>query len=205
MSRRQLHLTLLLVTTVSLVAVVAGLTHWNPLLADSEKHRSSNTSPVVQNAIDKVRQGENIFRFDTFGDQVFWGDTLKLHQAIEGAKLGGVGPGVSPKTALAVGLKIDIKALPRSLVEQLKRGEVNLDDPAVTLALLKLNSVVGLTGFFEPSGKLRLHRSATRRMGKSRLEYRSNCGARSQSQTICRSTEHGPSNGKTSIEQLGSW
>ena len=155
MSRRQLHLTLLLVTTVSLVAVVAGLTHWNPLLADSEKHRSSNTSPVVQNAIDKVRQGENIFRFDTFGDQVFWGDTLKLHQAIEGAKLGGVGPGVSPKTALAVGLKIDIKALPRSLVEQLKRGEVNLDDPAVTLALLKLNSVVGLTGFFEPSGKLK--------------------------------------------------
>jgi len=67
-------------------------------------------NPAVQNAVDKVQQGEQIFRFDTFGDQAFWGDTIKLHQAIEGAKLGGVGPGVSPKTALAVGLKVDVDA-----------------------------------------------------------------------------------------------
>jgi hypothetical protein len=93
-------------------------------------------------------EGRRTFRFDTFGDEAFWGGALKLHQAIAGAKLGGVGPGVSPKTALAVGLKVDVDALPESLQRDLRRGRVNLDDPATTLALLRLNSVVGLTGFF---------------------------------------------------------
>jgi hypothetical protein len=74
----------------------------------------------------------------------FWGDTLKLHQAIEGTKFGGVGPGLSPRAALAVGLTVDVDALPESIIGQLKQGKVNLDDPAVTLALLKLNSVVGV-------------------------------------------------------------
>src|SRR6266849_2714814 len=122
----------------------------------SARAGSENThrNPVVENATQKVLQGEQIFRFDTFGDEAFWGDTLKLHQAIEGAKLGGVGPGVSPKTALAVGLKVDVDALPRALVDQLKAGAVNLDDPAITLALLKLNAVVGLTGIFDNDGKL---------------------------------------------------
>jgi mono/diheme cytochrome c family protein len=100
-------------------------------------------------------QGRHTFRFDTFGDEAFWGDTLGLHKAIEGAQLGGVGPGVSPKTALAVGLKVDVDALPASLVTALKNGQVNLDDPATTLALLKLNAVVGLTGFFNNQGTLR--------------------------------------------------
>jgi hypothetical protein len=99
-------------------------------------------------------QGQESFRFDTFGDEAFWGDTLKLHQAIEGAKLGGVGPGVSPATALAVGLKVDVDALPSNLLAELKQGKVNLNSPSTTLALLKLNSVVGLTGFFNQSGTL---------------------------------------------------
>jgi hypothetical protein len=97
---------------------------------------------------------EKTFRFDTFGSESFWGDTLKLHQAIAGAGNGGVGPGVSPKTALAVGLKVDVDALPKDLIEALKAGKVNLDDPATTLALLKLNSVVGVTGFFDKQGKI---------------------------------------------------
>ena len=59
-----------------------------------------------------AQQGKNIFRNDTFGDQDFWGGTLQLHKAIEGAQHGGVGPGVSPATALAVGLKVDQDALP---------------------------------------------------------------------------------------------
>src|SRR6185503_5246309 len=100
------------------------------------------------------KQGKQIFRFDTFGDEVFWGDTLKLHKAIAGAKLGGVGPGVSPKTALAVGLKVDMDALPEALVNQVKEGKVNLDDPATTLALLNLNAVVGVTGRFNDGGSL---------------------------------------------------
>jgi mono/diheme cytochrome c family protein len=100
-------------------------------------------------------QGRRTFRYDTFGDEAFWGDTLGLHKAIEGARLGGVGPGVSPKTALAVGLKVDVDALPPSLITALKNGQVNLDDSATTLALLKLNAVVGVTGFFNQQGTLR--------------------------------------------------
>lgn len=101
-----------------------------------------------------VARGKQIFRYDTFGDQDFWGGALKLHQAIEGSKFGGVGPGVSPATALAVGLKVDVQALPTTLQSQLKNGQVNLNDPAVTLALLQLNAVVGVTGFFNPDGSL---------------------------------------------------
>lgn len=99
-------------------------------------------------------QGRQIFRYDTFGDQAFWGGQLRLHQAIEGEKFGGVGPGVSPATALAVGLKVDVEALPASLKDALKAGQVNLNDPAVTLALLKLRAVVGVTGFFNADGSL---------------------------------------------------
>src|SRR5215472_12561227 len=95
-----------------------------------------------------VNEGRQIFRFDTFGDEGYWGDTLGLHKAIEGGALGGVGPGVSPKLALAVGLKVDVDALPESLIQDLQAGRVNLDSPATTVALLKLNAVVGVTGFF---------------------------------------------------------
>ena len=98
--------------------------------------------------------GRQIFRFDTFGDEDFWGGQLKLHQAIEGEKFGGVGPGVSPATALSVGLKVDAEALPSSLKSKLKKGQVDLNDPAITLALLKLNAVLGVTGFFNPDGSL---------------------------------------------------
>ena len=101
-----------------------------------------------------INDGREIFRYDTFGDEAFWGDTLKLHQAIAGASHGGVGPGVSPKTALAVGLKVDADALPPAVVAGVKSGAVNLDDPATTLALLQLNAVVGVTGRFDNSGKM---------------------------------------------------
>lgn len=103
---------------------------------------------------DLVAEGKQIFRFDTFGDEDFWGGTLQLHQAIQGEQFGGVGPGVSPATALAVGLKVDVNALPRSLQRQLRRGQVDLDDPAVTLALLKLDAVLGVKGFFNRDGSL---------------------------------------------------
>lgn len=120
----------------------------------SGNQSQSLQDPVQQNAVQLVNQGRQTFRFDTFGDESFWGGTLMLHQAIEGAKLGGVGPGVSPKTALAVGLKVDVDALPANLLAALSHGQVNLDDPATTLALLKLNAVVGVTGFFNSSGTL---------------------------------------------------
>jgi hypothetical protein len=115
---------------------------------------SKGKDPTAANALVKVTKGLQVFRFDTFGDEAFWGGTLKLHQAIEGMTLGGVGPGVSPRAALSVGLKVDIDALPSAVREQLLHGAVNLDSPATTLALLKTNAIVGVTGFFNSSGTL---------------------------------------------------
>jgi hypothetical protein len=95
-----------------------------------------------------LARGRQIFRFDTFGDQTFWGGALQLHRAIAGSKNGGVGPGVSPKTALSVGLKVDAARIPKGVASAIKAGKVNLNDPKVTLTLLKLNAVVGVRGFF---------------------------------------------------------
>jgi hypothetical protein len=99
----------------------------------------------------ELARGRQIFRFDTFGDQAFWGGALQLHRALAGQKNGGVGPGVSPKTALQVGLKVDATRIPKRVAAAIKAGKVNLDDPKVTLALLKLNAVVGVRGFFRGS------------------------------------------------------
>jgi hypothetical protein len=99
-------------------------------------------------ALELVREGRKTFRFDTFGDEEFWGGKLQLHRAIEGARLGGVGPGISPRLALSLGLKVDVEALPGAIVRALQTKQVNLDDPATTLVLLKANAVVGLKGFF---------------------------------------------------------
>src|SRR5687767_9187188 len=116
--------------------------------AAREKLRNFDAQ-IVANANKLLEEGRNTFRFDTFGDEAFWGGALQLHQAIKGATLGGVGPGISPVTALSLGLKVDVDALPQPLINQLKQGKVNLDDPATTVALLKLDAVVGLKGFFD--------------------------------------------------------
>jgi hypothetical protein len=109
---------------------------------------------IAENAQRMLEEGRQTFRYDTFGDEAFWGGTLKLHQAIAGEALGGVGTGVSPNMALQVGLKVDMDALPAELVEQVQAGEVDLDDPATTLELLQINAVVGVTGFFDDAGTL---------------------------------------------------
>ena len=69
---------------------------------------------LLQSAANLVDEGRKIFRFDTFGNESFWGDSLRLHEAIAGINHGGVGDGVSPRVALSVGLKVDVDALPRS-------------------------------------------------------------------------------------------
>jgi hypothetical protein len=121
----------------------------------SKKELSQNDRLISAHAQSMMDEGRQTFRFDTFGSEAFFGDALQLHRAIAGEKNGGVGAGVSPKTALAVGLKVDADALPASLVAQIKAGKVDLDDPATTLALLKLNAVVGVTGQFDGAGKIR--------------------------------------------------
>ena len=110
---------------------------------------------IANHAQAMINEGRRTFRYDTFGSEAFWGDALQLHRAIVGAAEGGVGPGVSPKTALSVGLKVDADALPSALKKQLAAGKVNLDDPATTIALLKLNSVVGVTAFTNPDGSVK--------------------------------------------------
>jgi hypothetical protein len=87
------------------------------------------TEPTDQ----QLAEGQQIFRFDTFGDETFWTDTLRIHEVIQSA--------VSPLTALGVGLKVDADALPPGTLET-----ADLNDPATTIALLKLNAVVGLQG-----------------------------------------------------------
>jgi hypothetical protein len=102
-----------------------------------------------------IEEGRKIFRFDTFGDEAFWGDQLQLHKAVAGAKFGGVGPGLSPAKALELGLKVDSEMVPADVAAGIKAGKVDLNDPANTLALLKANAVVGVTAFAGPDGNVR--------------------------------------------------
>jgi hypothetical protein len=93
-----------------------------------------------------VAQGKTVFRFDTFGDETFWTDTLRLHEVIRTA--------VSPRTALSVGLKVDADTLPAQVKADLQAGSINLDDPAVTVTLLKLGAVVGVIGEVDANNNL---------------------------------------------------
>ncbi|MGH9458428.1 MAG: hypothetical protein ACRD2J_12425 [Thermoanaerobaculia bacterium] len=110
---------------------------------------------IESNAHEMLTEGREIFRHDTFGSEAFWGDRLRLHQAIAGEANGGVGPGLTPVAALGVGLKVATEALPAPLIQQISRGEVDLEDPATTLALLQLDAVVGVEGFFNADGSIR--------------------------------------------------
>jgi len=134
----------------ALLFLVAG--HLDPAAepVPDRDHRDT----VFQDALRMLREGRQTFRFDTFGDEEFWGGTLRLHEAIAGAAHGGVGPGLSPVDALAAGLKVDQEALSRGLLNLIKRGRVDLNDPAVTLELLRRDAVVGVTGFFDTEDRL---------------------------------------------------
>src|SRR5215208_3567227 len=111
------------------------------LQAKKQKIRSFDDQ-IGANAQQMIDDGRQTFRFDTFGDEAFWGDMLKLHQAIEGASFGGTGPGLTPSAALGLGLKVDLDALPKQLEKDLEKGRVDLNSPATTLALLKLDAVL---------------------------------------------------------------
>src|ERR1044071_615725 len=144
----------LAVTLLALIGIALLLVS-NSRAQDGSKKIKAFDDQINDNAEQMIEEGRDTFRNDTFGDEEFWGDLLRLHTAISGAQLGGVGPGVSPKTALSVGLKVDSDALPKSLTKLLKKGKVNLDEPATTLALLQLDVVVGVKGFFNQDGSLR--------------------------------------------------
>jgi mono/diheme cytochrome c family protein len=92
-----------------------------------------------------LREGREIFRFDTFGDEQLWTDVLRIHEVL---------PSLSPVTALAVGLKVDADALPPQVVDAIQAGDVDLTNPEVTLDLLSLDAVVGVKGSFDDTGRL---------------------------------------------------
>jgi mono/diheme cytochrome c family protein len=94
---------------------------------------------------EKSRAGQDIFRFETFGDEQLWTDVLRMHEVLAT---------VSPATALAVGLKVDADALPEEIIAALQAGQIDLNDPAVTTELLRLNSVVGVVGRVDEDGRL---------------------------------------------------
>jgi hypothetical protein len=116
--------------------------------------RSSNEESLSSDKKSLVDEGKQIFRFDTYGDEDFWSGLLHIDKAIAGADNGGFGAGVSPKTALAVGLKVDAQALPPEVIAGIQSGKISLDDPATTIALIKLNAVVGVKGNFDANDKL---------------------------------------------------
>jgi len=115
----------------------------------------SGFSPVTQaeqtgsgsghNGEQALRDGQAVFRFDTFGDEQLWTNVLRMHDVIST---------VDPATALAVGLKVDVEALPPEIIAALQAGQVDLTDPAVTIELLRLNAVVGVKGTVNETGQL---------------------------------------------------
>ena len=92
-----------------------------------------------------LNNGRDIFRFDTFGDEQLWTDTLQLHTAVQG---------LTPAAALDAGLKVDSTALPREVIRAIEAGDVNLNDPSVTALLLSLDAVVGVRARVSTSGTI---------------------------------------------------
>ena len=115
----------------------------------AQQGRTSFDEQTDANVKRLYEEGQRVFRNDTFGSEAFWGDKLQLHRAILGDKQGGVGPGLSPREALKLGLKVDQGEMPEAAIEMVKRASLDLDKPETTLALLKANAVVGVTGIFK--------------------------------------------------------
>jgi hypothetical protein len=143
-----------LLVMFSLAAATAFWT-WSVTLADgrgqfdsprqSAPQRLTELDDNIDSHANRLRRdGREIFRFDTFGSEAFWGNRLRLHHAIAGARFGGVGPGLSPAMALGLGLKVDSEQLPSSVHSALRAGKVDLNDPANTLTLLLADAVVGV-------------------------------------------------------------
>src|SRR5262245_19964986 len=99
--------------------------------------RQLGAAGVAESREARLEEGKDIFRYDTFGDEQLWTDVLRMHDVI---------PAIDPVTALGVGLKVDVDALPPPIIDALRRGQVNLTDPAVTIELLRQNAVVGVKG-----------------------------------------------------------
>ena len=148
---RPVKIAIAVATLVLLVASCARLTKGVPTdpAVKTQQGRSSFDEETDSYMKRLYEEGQKIFRNDTFGSEAFWGDQLQLHRAILGEAQGGVGPGISPRAALKLGLKVDQGEMPEAAVEMIKKASLDLDKPETTLALLKANAVVGVTGVFK--------------------------------------------------------
>ena len=113
------------------LAAACGTDDESTGLTEAKLTAAANMSPSI------VAEGRQIFRFDTFGNETFWSDTAALHVKVND---------LSPQAALLTGLKVDVDALPAAVVQQLRDGDVDLTDPAVTRLLLSVDAVVGVKG-----------------------------------------------------------
>jgi hypothetical protein len=120
----------------------------NPAV-EAEEKRFGHDARIDAHAAELLREGRDIFRYDTFGSEDFWGGQLRLHEAILGLEQGGVGPGLTPKQALQLGLKVDAGQLPEILARAIREASVSLEEPETTVALLRANSVVGVKAVVE--------------------------------------------------------
>lgn len=103
-----------------------------------------------------LKEGKKIFRHDTFGDETFWSDTLRLHEFVAGDKFGGKGLGLTPMQALELGLKVDKRKLTPVVVAAVRLGLIPFDSPFITMVLLKVNSVIGVEADFKGPLSLQL-------------------------------------------------
>jgi hypothetical protein len=153
------HLRSIFIGAIAAASLAVGCKDGNPSqsmgMSQHTGDGGTELEPVLAEAVKSIERGREIFRFDTFGSEDFWGDGLKLHRAIAGEANGGVGMGLSPMAALGLGLKVDAEKIPAELASQIQMGKVDLGSPATTLALLELDAVIGVKGIFGGDKALR--------------------------------------------------
>lgn len=151
---------LIVASLVAFVALSGILVQCKTTKADTRNSLDMSGDPkdfnddIEKNMKEMFDKGKAVFRFETFGDEVFWTDGLQLHKVIADENHGGTGKGISPKQALDAGLKVDLAVLPKFLRRKIRQGKF-LDDPWVTLQLIKINAVLGVVGKFDGDGNLK--------------------------------------------------
>jgi hypothetical protein len=147
---RQIILLALPLIIVAPLLLVTQCSTKKSLRAESDESGNANSwdASINSNSNEMIDKGRAVFRFETFGDEAFWSDKLKLHKFIADKSAGGTRDGLSPKAALDLGLKVDLDILPKALKMKVREGKL-LDDVDLTMTLLKLNAVVGVVGKFD--------------------------------------------------------